>query len=202
MRSILTILMVSFALSASAQINNTQEVVAPQDSVAAVSAPQVVTPQDSVAVAAAPAIVPDSTVAVAAKPEVIQADSLKSGNAEANVPQVATHPTVEITVHGDAETIVKNTLYNGPKKVKAFRIMIYTGSSTSARGEASSARTRFTKLFQGTPTYMFYENPYFKVTVGNYRTVEEAQAKLERFRKYFPKAFIVHENISIHEFAK
>lgn len=205
--------MVSFALSASAQINNTQEVVAPQDSVVVVAAPQVeasqaaatevVAPQDSVAVVAAPAVAPDSTAVEAAKPEVIVVDSLKSGNAEANAPQVATRPTVEIHTHGDAKTIVNNTLYNGAKKVKGFRILIYSGSSPSARGEASSARTRFSKLFNSLPTYMFYENPYFKVTVGNFRTVEEAQAKLERIRKHFPKAFIVHEKaISVYEFAK
>ena len=217
MRSVLTILMVLFALSASAQINNSQEIVAPQDSVVVVAAPQaeapqanaqqaaateVVAPQDSVAVVAAPVVAPDSTAVEAAKPEVIAADSLKSGNAEANAPQVATRPTVEIHTHGDAKTIVNNTLYNGAKKVKGFRILIYSGSSPSARGEASSARTRFSKLFNSLPTYMFYENPYFKVSVGNFRTVEEAQAKLERIRKYFPKAFIVHQTISVYEFAK
>ena len=79
--------------------------------------------------------------------------------------------------------------------------MIFSGSCPSARGEASSARARFMKLFK-LPTYMFYENPYFKVTVGNFRTSEEAQAKLERIRKQFPKAFIVHETISVYEFAK
>lgn len=177
--------MVLFALSVSAQINNSQEVA----------------PQDSVAVAtAAPEIKPDSAV-VATQPEVAKADTLTVATEESSKPQPEGKATVEIKTHGDAGAIINKTLYSGPKKVKGFRIMVYTGNSTSARSEAGAARGRFSKLFSF-PTYMFYENPYFKVTAGNFRTMEEAQRQLERVRKHFPKAFVIHEDISVNEFAK
>ena len=198
MRSIFTTLMVLTAMSASAQVNIPQEA-APQDSVAVVTPPAVA--QDSVAVVTTPPVAAQDSVAVAVQPEVIKTDSLAVAAEEVNTPQPAGKATVTVTTHGDAGVIISKTIYNGPKKVKGFRIMVYTGSTPSARGEAGAARSRFAKLFSF-PTYMFYENPYFKVTAGNFRTMEEAQRQLERVRKHFPKAFIVHENISVHEFAK
>lgn len=185
MRSIFTILMVLSTLSVSAQINNSQEVV----------------PQDSVAVATAPATIAQDSVAVAVQPEVAKTDSLAVAAEESNKPKPSGRATVKVTTHGDAGAIIGKTLYNGPKKVKGYRIMVYTGSTPSARGEAGAARGRALKLFSF-PAYMFYETPYFKVTIGNFRTIEEAQRQLERVRKHFPKAFIVHENISVHEFAR
>ena len=198
MRSVFTILMVLFALSASAQINNSQEV-APQDSVAVVTVPSPIA-QDSVVVVPMPPTAADS-VAVAEKPEVAKTETPAVVAEESSKPQPSGKATIEIKTHGNAGAIINKTLYNGPKKVKGFRIMVYTGSTTSARAEAGAARGRFSKFFSF-PTYMFYESPYFKVTAGNFRTMEEAQRQLERVRRHFPKAFIVHEDISVNEFAK
>ena len=47
--------------------------------------------------------------------------------------------------------------------------------------------------------YVTYENPYFKVSVGNCTTQEEALVLLEDVKRYFPKAFIMRENIPLEE---
>lgn len=204
MRTVLTLLMLLLVGSASAQISNPQEGAKPDsvaievvkvDSVAMVAT----TKQDSVAVATAK---PDSVVVTPAQSEVAPTETKKEGDEVVDESIVTTRATVKIQAHGDADLIIKQALYNGSKKVNAYRIMIYVGNSPSARGEAGAARGRYMKLFPGSPTYMFYENPYFKVTTGNYLTKEEAQMKLERVRKYFEKAFIVHEMVSVYEFAK
>jgi hypothetical protein len=44
--------------------------------------------------------------------------------------------------------------------------------------------------------YRTYANPYFKVTVGDFRTRSEAMKLLERIRHEFPSAFVVKENIT------
>lgn len=203
MRTVLTLLMLLFAISASAQTLSPQEELSKPDSVAvaakADSVAVATTKQDSVTVATTKQ---DSVVVATAKPEASTTEAPKEGGEEVAEPVVNTKATIQIHAHGDADAIIKNTLYSGSKKVKAYRIMIYVGNSPSARGEAGAARSQFMKLFPGHPTYMFYENPYFKVTVGNYFTIEEAQMKLERVRKYFEKAFIVHETVSVYEFAK
>jgi hypothetical protein len=44
---------------------------------------------------------------------------------------------------------------------------------------------------------MVYENPYFKVTVGNCLTEEEAIILKGRILSTFPKAFVKNEEFSI-----
>ncbi|MBR6656353.1 MAG: hypothetical protein IKL20_07120 [Alistipes sp.] len=120
----------------------------------------------------------------------------------ASAQQSIERPTVTVQAHGDAANIINQNLRVAGKKIKAYRILIYLGSSTNARGEASSERGRFMKLFPGQATSMYYETPYFKVSAGNFRTMEEAQLKLERIRKHFPKAFIIHKDVPLAIFAK
>jgi hypothetical protein len=52
------------------------------------------------------------------------------------------------------------------------------------------------------PTYVTYDNPYFKVTAGNCTSQEEALILLERIKPTFPKAFIMRENIPLEELTK
>ena len=44
--------------------------------------------------------------------------------------------------------------------------------------------------------YRSYVNPYFKVTVGDFRTRSEAMQLLMEIKSDFPAAFIVKENIN------
>jgi hypothetical protein len=50
-------------------------------------------------------------------------------------------------------------------------------------------------LHKDIPAYRTYTNPYFKVTVGDFRTKSEAMELLSRIRSEFPSAFVVKENI-------
>ena len=185
MRSIFTILTVLFALSASAQNIKPQTVAT--ENVVAVAAEQVAVAQDSTAVA---------------PPEAAKVDTLKVAAGEPEDNQPLEPATVTVQMHGDAGDILNGRIYSSSKKIKGYRIMLFSDSSPNARGEASSARARFTKLFQKLPVYMFYDNPNFKVTAGNFRTRDDAEEKLERIRKHFPNAFIVQVDISVLEFAK
>jgi hypothetical protein len=110
--------------------------------------------------------------------------------------------SITIKLHGDAETILKKNLRGGGKKVKAYRIQIFSGNSPSAREDAGAARARFNELFPGNASRLVYDNPYFKVIVGNYRTMEQAQTQLKRIRKHFDIAFIVHESAYPRELLK
>ena len=55
---------------------------------------------------------------------------------------------------------------------------------------------RFESLFHDVSAYRSYANPYFKVTVGDFRTKTEAMALLERIKVEFPSAFVIKENIT------
>ena len=89
-----------------------------------------------------------------------------------------------------------------PTAISGHRIMIFMSNSQSARNDALTARELFDTSFPKERSYVTYENPYFKVAVGNCTTQEEALILLERVRKLFPKAFIMRENILFEELAK
>ena len=109
---------------------------------------------------------------------------------------------VSICEKGDAATIVTNSLHQAPSTVGGYRIVIFMSNSQSARRDAVTAQESFAQLFPEEQAYLSYENPYFKVTVGNCTSQDEAIILLGRLRHSFPKAFIVRENIAVEEFSK
>ena len=112
------------------------------------------------------------------------------------------HQTVQIAEHGDAAAIVEKNLKVAPKAVNGYRIVIFMSNAQSARRDAVMAQENFAQLFPQEHSYLTYENPYFKVAVGNCTSQEEAMILLGTLRKSFPKAFIMREAIDISEFTR
>ena len=110
--------------------------------------------------------------------------------------------TVQIVEQGDATTIVEKNLTIAPKAVNGYRIVIFMSNAQTARRDAVATQENFAQLFPQEQSYLTYENPYFKVAVGNCTTQEEAIILLGRLRGTFPKAFIMRENINIDEFTR
>lgn len=84
-------------------------------------------------------------------------------------------------------------------RFKGWRVCIYSGNSATARSEAAAASAKFKQHFEQTSVTMKYENPYFRVTVGNCATAEEAAILLERVRSVFPKAYLQQHTIALSE---
>lgn len=110
--------------------------------------------------------------------------------------------TVVISEQSDAATIVEKNLKASPKAVNGYRIVIFMSNHQTARRDALAAQENCAALFPGEQSYLTYENPYFKVAVGNCTSQEEAIILLGRLRGTFPKAFIMRENINIGEFTR
>ena len=85
---------------------------------------------------------------------------------------------------------------NGSRTLGGYRIRIFFDNKQSARVASEEALKKFESLFHDVVAYRSYANPYFKVTVGDFRTKSEAMSYLERIRREFPSAFVVKENIS------
>ena len=80
--------------------------------------------------------------------------------------------------------------------IKGFRIQLYTGTE---RKGALEVKSELQKNFPELQTYIIYQQPYFKVRVGDYRNQAEAQPdyyKLQVSGK-FSKAFIVPDEINL-----
>ena len=109
---------------------------------------------------------------------------------------------VLVTECGDAKTIVDKSLRSDSKSVAGYRIVIFMSNTQTARRDALLVQENFSQLFPEEQSYLTYENPYFKVAVGNCVSQEEAIVLLGRLRRSFPKAFMMRENIDIGEFTR
>jgi len=90
-----------------------------------------------------------------------------------------------------------NKVANNASKVQSgFRVRIFFDSKQTARTESESVLARFTSSHSGIPAYRSYQNPFFKVTVGDFRTRSEAMQFLQRIKGEYPTAFVVKENIN------
>lgn len=80
-----------------------------------------------------------------------------------------------------------------------YRVCIFQDNSQSGRAEAVAAKALFEQTYPGERVYMVYENPYFKVMVGNCLTSEEAIILKGRVSATFPKAFPRREELTLSD---
>lgn len=81
--------------------------------------------------------------------------------------------------------------------IPGYRIRIFSDLGTHARGDSELAKAKFFELFPEIPVYLEYDNPYFKVYAGDYRTKHDALLDFKRIKRYFQAAFIVPDKINL-----
>ena len=89
----------------------------------------------------------------------------------------------------------KHVYENGNRTMSGYRVRIFFDNKQTARVESEETLKRFESMYHDVVAYRTYANPYFKVTVGDFRTRSEAVKLLERIKGAFPSAFVVKENI-------
>lgn len=94
-----------------------------------------------------------------------------------------------------ANSMKSHVASNGARTISGYRVRIFFDNKQNARTESETVLKRFKGLYPDVMAYRIYANPYFKVTVGDFRTKSEAMALLARIKGTFPSAFVVKENI-------
>ena len=114
-----------------------------------------------------------------------------------------------VTIHQDAKisallgaTYVKSAGENEPKMLKArgYRIQVYAGNNSRiARQEANDVAEQIKQEFPELPVYAFFQPPRWLCRVGDYRSIEEADASMRRLKATgkFKEVSIVREQINI-----
>lgn len=107
---------------------------------------------------------------------------------------------VTVNEHGDAaEAVAAAAVSSRQYRVRGYRVCIFFDNGPSARYGATKARNLFLEKYGDISSDMRYENPYFKVTVGDCLTEEEAIILKGRILSDFPKAYVKQEEININE---
>ena len=114
-----------------------------------------------------------------------------------------------VTIHQDAKisallgaTYVKSAGENEPKMLKArgYRVQVYAGNNSRiARQEANDVAELIKMEFPELPVYAFFQPPRWLCRVGDYRSIEEADASMRRLKATgkFKEVSIVREQINI-----
>ncbi len=93
----------------------------------------------------------------------------------------------------------KHIKYNQTAPVSGYRINIYSQSGNNSHSAAVAAQAQFAELFPEMKSYLSFEEPYFKVKVGNFRTRLEATATLTKLQTNYPQAYVVRDNLDLQD---
>lgn len=81
-------------------------------------------------------------------------------------------------------------------KMEGFRIQIFFGSDMrTAQAAMSSFKAKYPDY--ASQVYQLYQQPTWKVRVGNYYREIDAQELLQALREHFPGAFVVRDEIEL-----
>lgn len=119
--------------------------------------------------------------------------------APAPAPIVTSHPS-DTAVHiyegpGVSRSVQKRIEYArlSQGKFAGYRIQVSFGQD---RNDANKLRNEFSGKFPELPTYLTYNQPYFKIYAGDFRTKLEAFKYLGQVKKAYPAAFVVRDKIN------
>lgn len=115
----------------------------------------------------------------------------------ANVPPVVHQPAQQAAPPPPAVVSLQHhemrTVYNG----KGYRVQIYNGPD---RTKALSVKTEFMRHFPGVHSYLIYNEPSFRVRVGDYRNRGDAEGMLREANSMFSPSMIVPDVVTISTF--
>lgn len=144
------------------------------------------------------------TIAAAAISQTLSAQSLEAFKDRLSSPVVTENAyggaRVTVSERGDAARAVADASRVGARnKIRGYRVCIFFDNSPDARSNAVAARSLFESTFPGIRIYWAYDTPYYRVSVGNCLTNEEAIMLKGRISEAFPKAYIKNEEFAIGE---
>ena len=84
-------------------------------------------------------------------------------------------------------------------KVKGYRVQIHFGSDSD---KAKDIKSKFMQKFPSVAAHYLYEQPNFKIRVGDFRSRTEAFKFLKEISPDFPSSFIVQDDVELKELLK
>lgn len=82
-------------------------------------------------------------------------------------------------------------------EVNGYRVVIYFDNGQYANDKAAQVISTFRNRYPHINAYLVYESPYFKVSVGDCLSMEEAVVLMNTFVHDYPKAFPKREKIKL-----
>jgi preprotein translocase subunit SecF len=115
----------------------------------------------------------------------------------------------KVTIHQDAQItalvngVTASNISTGEKKElkrQGYRVQVYAGNNTSrSRNEAQDVANKVKQHFQDAQVYAYFVSPRWLCRVGNFPTIEEADAMMRQLKATgaFKEISIVRDQITI-----
>lgn len=85
---------------------------------------------------------------------------------------------------------------NSGKKIQGYRIRVFYDNSPQARTRSEGIAAYLRSQYPENGVYRTFEAPNYKVTVGDFRSKEEALKIYMALKGIYPTAYIIKENIN------
>ena len=85
---------------------------------------------------------------------------------------------------------------NAASSKPGYRIRVYYDSQQSSRGVSDAIAKTISNDYPDVRVYRTFENPNYKVTVGDFRTKDEALKIFTELKATYPGAFLIRDNIN------
>lgn len=79
--------------------------------------------------------------------------------------------------------------------VEGYRVQIFFDSGSNSKNIASNIKADFDATYLGAKSYLSYKEPYYRVRVGNFRTLIEAVGFQKKIAADYPNSFAVKDEI-------
>jgi len=83
---------------------------------------------------------------------------------------------------------------NNPE-VDGYRVQIFFESGSNSKNAATNVQTGFETVYPEVKSYLSYNEPYYRVRVGDFRTLIEAVGFQKKIATDFPNSFPVKDKI-------
>jgi len=115
-------------------------------------------------------------------------------------PDSAAATAGNVVIHQDpgVDMVVKKHIeYNRQQKgIPGYRVQIFFDAGNNSLDRATKVAREFQLLFPGDTAYIQFNEPYYKVRVGDFRTRLDAVGFLYQVLPDYPNAFVIKDKIN------
>lgn len=122
--------------------------------------------------------------------------NLVAQNSDESGPVVVSDVRIDRLVQLHIEHNKKHPVFQG------YRIQILMASGNDALDITEEAKTNFLKRHPDIPAYLTFDEPGYRVRVGDFRTRLEAEKFLEKINRKYPGAWVIQDYINFPNLPK
>lgn len=105
---------------------------------------------------------------------------------------------VQIIADARVDTLIEKHIaineYN--PQIDGWRIQIFFEAGNYSKRMAIEAKSEFVNKYSDIPAYVIFQQPYYKVRIGDYRIKMDAEKFLKKIERKYPNAFVVRDEIN------